>query len=152
MHLDCSQAAAYEACRVFRDRLVSSEHTARFDSILADTLRKHWRVNLDLTGSIFATLGGSAAQLTGKESCVLLRQSKGSDMFRSQLLRLQLGTRPASLHIQLGMTANGQLQLLACNVLATCYLLAGLPSKHAIELGQHVDCSLSTVSTIKWAL
>ncbi len=91
MHLDCSQAAAYEACRVFRDRLVSSEHTARFDSILADILRKHWRVNLDPTGSIFATLGGSAAQLTpGKDSCVLLRQSKGSDMFRSQLLRLQL--------------------------------------------------------------
>ena len=66
---DCSQAAAYEACRVFRDRLVSSEHTARFDSIMADTLRKHWRINLDLTGSIFATLGGPAAQLTaGKDA------------------------------------------------------------------------------------
>ncbi|KAL0018230.1 hypothetical protein WJX79_009392, partial [Trebouxia sp. C0005] len=66
---DLLQAAAYEACRVFRDRLVSSEHTLRFDSILAETLRKHWRVNLDLTGSIFATLGGPAAQLTaGKGS------------------------------------------------------------------------------------
>ncbi len=91
MHLDCSQAAAYEACRVFRDRLVSSEHTARFDSILTDTLRKHWRVNLDLTGSVFATLGGPAAQLTaGKDACMLLRQRKSSGMYRSQMLSLQL--------------------------------------------------------------
>ncbi len=88
---DCSQAAAYEACRVFRDRLVSSEHTARFDSIMADTLRKHWRINLDLTGSVFATLGGPAAQLTaGKDACTLLRQCKGTDTYRSQLVSLQL--------------------------------------------------------------
>ena len=56
------QAAAYEACRVFRDRLVHSDHTARFDSILADTLRKHWRVNLDVTSSVFATIGSPALQ------------------------------------------------------------------------------------------
>ena len=95
---DCSQAAAYEACRVFRDRLVSSEHTAKFDSIMADTLRKHWRINLDLTGSIFATLGGPAAQLTaGKDACMLLRQCKGTDMYRSQLLSLQLQQDTSSL-------------------------------------------------------
>lgn len=58
------QAAAYEACRVFRDRLVHSDHTARFDSILADTLRKHWRVNIDMASSVFATIGSPA--LKGK--------------------------------------------------------------------------------------
>lgn len=64
-----SQAAAHEACRVFRDCLVDSEHTAKFDSILANALRKHWRVNLDLTGSVFATLGSTTAQLTtGQET------------------------------------------------------------------------------------
>ncbi|KAL0047749.1 hypothetical protein WJX82_010930, partial [Trebouxia sp. C0006] len=81
---DLLQAAAYEACRVFRDRLASSEHIARFDSIMADTLRKHWRINLDLTGSVFATLGGPAAQLTaGKGSAgamqVLLNHWSSSD-------------------------------------------------------------------------
>ena len=57
------QAAAYEACRVFRDRLVHSDHTARFDSIVADTLRKHWRVNIDLSSSVFATIGSLALQV-----------------------------------------------------------------------------------------
>ena len=59
----CLQAAAYEACRVFRDRLVNAEQVARFDSILADTLRKHWRVNPDLTSSVFATIGSAASQV-----------------------------------------------------------------------------------------
>lgn len=57
------QAAAYEAGRAFRDRLVHSDHTARFDSILADTLRKHWRVNMDMTSSVFATIGSLALQV-----------------------------------------------------------------------------------------
>jgi len=58
-----------------------------------------------------------------------------------------IATRPASLHIQLGMTANGQLHCCwLANLLATCYLLAGLPSKHAVELGQPVGCSLSAVA------
>lgn len=59
----CLQAAAYEACRVFRDRLVHSDHTARFDSILTDTLQKHWRVKLNMASSVFATIGGSALQV-----------------------------------------------------------------------------------------
>jgi len=57
-----------------------------------------------------------------------------------------IATRPASLHIQLGMTANGQLQLLACGVLTTCYFLAGLPSKQALELGQFTGRSVSAVA------
>ena len=125
---------------------MSSEHTLRFDSILAETLRKHWRVNLDLTGSIFATLGGPAAQLTaGKDACMLLRQNKGSDMYR-KLLQSLTAIRPASLHIQPGMTVDGQLQLLARNLLTTWYRLAGLPSKHALEVEQPVDSSLSAVA------
>ena len=66
----CLQAAAYEACRVFKDCLVSSDHAAQFDSILANTLRKHWRVNLDLTSRTFATLGGPTLQLTTGETHV----------------------------------------------------------------------------------
>ena len=48
---------------MFRDRLVHSDHTARFDSILADTLQKHWRVSIDMTSSVFATIGSLPLQV-----------------------------------------------------------------------------------------
>ena len=38
---------------------------------------------------------------------------------------------------------NGQLQLLACNLLSACYFLAGLPSKHAVELRLPSFCNCS---------
>ena len=60
----CMQAAAYEACRVFKDRLVSSDDAARCDGILTGALRKHWRVNLDLSSSTFSTLSSPPAQST----------------------------------------------------------------------------------------
>lgn len=47
---------------MFRDRLVHSDHTARFDSILGDTLQKHWRGKIDMASSVFATIGSPALQ------------------------------------------------------------------------------------------
>ena len=60
---------------MFRDRLVHSDHTARFDSILADTLRKHWRANLDMTSSVFATLGGPGLQVKTGEARLVVASS-----------------------------------------------------------------------------
>ena len=55
---------------------MNTEHTARFDSILGDTLRKHWRVSLDLSSSVFATSGSPASQLrTGKAAVSLASMS-----------------------------------------------------------------------------
>ena len=56
------QAVAYEACRIFRDRLVGAEAAARFDALLAGTLRSHWRSAATLDGVLFATLGSSVEQ------------------------------------------------------------------------------------------
>ncbi|KAK9815706.1 hypothetical protein WJX72_008353 [[Myrmecia] bisecta] len=54
---DLLQAFAYEAARVFRDRLVGPAAAARFDGLLSDALRAHWRTSLDSTpGLLFVTL------------------------------------------------------------------------------------------------
>ncbi|KAL3130926.1 hypothetical protein ABBQ38_000251 [Trebouxia sp. C0009 RCD-2024] len=82
------QAAAYEACRVFRDRLVHSDHTARFDSILGDTLQKHWRGKIDMASSVFATIGSPALQ--GKAGTSQLQLSNWSSADYLQLVTEKL--------------------------------------------------------------
>ena len=52
---------AYEARRVFRDRLVDTESVGRFDSILNSLLRTQWHHNLDITDSFFTGLAGASS-------------------------------------------------------------------------------------------
>ncbi len=40
------EVCAYEACRVFRDRLVAKEDRNAFDNILASAIRASWAVNV----------------------------------------------------------------------------------------------------------
>ena len=63
---------------MFQDRLVHSDHTARFDSILADTLRKHWRVNIEMTSSVFATTGSLPLQVRSGKAMLAGAAAAGS--------------------------------------------------------------------------
>ena len=49
---------AYEAARVFRDRLVGPEACQRFDALLAGTLKQHWGAAPDLRDVFFTALAG----------------------------------------------------------------------------------------------
>lgn len=60
-HTSFVQVVAYEARRLFRDCLTTTEHTNTFDSILTDVLRKHWNVSLDSSGTLFTTIGAVSA-------------------------------------------------------------------------------------------
>jgi len=52
-------AVAYEANRVFRDRLVTNDALQRFDMILSSTIKKVWAVSPpDLRDTCFSALGG----------------------------------------------------------------------------------------------
>ena len=52
---------AYEARRVFRDRLVDVESMGRFDSILNSVLRTQWHHTLDITDSYFTGLASASS-------------------------------------------------------------------------------------------
>ena len=59
---------AYEAARIFRDRLVGAEACQRFDALLAGTLKQHWGAAPELRDVFFTALaggGGSAGKGTG---------------------------------------------------------------------------------------
>ncbi|KAJ0388932.1 hypothetical protein ATCC90586_011836 [Pythium insidiosum] len=45
---DVLDVVAYEARRLFRDRLVDSESIAKFDGILSSVLKQQWRHNIKL--------------------------------------------------------------------------------------------------------
>ncbi|CAM9278979.1 unnamed protein product, partial [Hapterophycus canaliculatus] len=70
--LDC---VAYEAQRLFRDRLVDADSRTRFDGMLNTQLRSVWGHTADLTGVFFTTLGegvrhaGTTTDGQGKEGC-----------------------------------------------------------------------------------
>ena len=54
------QVTAYQAKRLFRDRLVGSDSCDRFDSILLSALRNDWNLNTDqLKSQYFVTWGSS---------------------------------------------------------------------------------------------
>ena len=47
------EVAAHEAMRIFRDRLVDSDHQQRFDALLNGTMRSKWSVNVNIEGVHF---------------------------------------------------------------------------------------------------
>ncbi|KAG5188873.1 dynein heavy chain, N-terminal region 2-domain-containing protein [Tribonema minus] len=65
--LDC---LAYEAQRLFRDRLVDVEAESRFDGIIATALRTHWRYTPVLTDMFFSTLGQGVRHAAGGDAVV----------------------------------------------------------------------------------
>ncbi len=44
---------AYEACRLFQDRLVDNEARQQFDNILSTVLQEDWRTSVKLKGKNF---------------------------------------------------------------------------------------------------
>lgn len=59
---------AYEASRIFRDRLVDAEAEARFDSLLNSILRSHWNYKPSLTDVYYSSLlNTSTVFIGGKE-------------------------------------------------------------------------------------
>jgi len=67
---------AYEAQRLFRDRLVSHDSCHKFDSMLVTIMKSHWRARIDLGGCVFTTLargagvgggGGGGGESKGEE-------------------------------------------------------------------------------------
>lgn len=131
------QAAAYEACRVFRDRLVHSDHTARFDSILADTLRKHWRVNLDMTSSVFATIGSPVLQSKSGEGHVGCRFAAACSRLAAAS---SCGSQPPSCRVDLTPSV---LRNCGSSVLDTCQSGAAMCEPlHLAKVFQCLPCIL----------
>ncbi len=60
---------AYEACRLFRDRLVGGKSQEQFDTILTSVVRSDWSVDLSSLGHegkpLYVTWGASASQQQG---------------------------------------------------------------------------------------
>ena len=57
---------AYEACRLFRDRLVGQESQERFDTILSSVVRSDWSLDVSSLekegGAMYVTWGASQSQ------------------------------------------------------------------------------------------
>ena len=54
--VDLLEALYYEAGRTFRDRLVGADAVNKFDSLIANVFRKHWRKDgLGSTGNVYTT-------------------------------------------------------------------------------------------------
>ncbi|CAK9088100.1 Cytoplasmic dynein 2 heavy chain 1 (Dynein heavy chain isotype 1B) [Durusdinium trenchii] len=86
---------AYEANRIFRDRLVDADAKNRFDGILANVLRKDWQHRLDsLDEVVFSSLnapGGSVSFKTSEESKDEETKDGGEQsVSRHQLIRIPL--------------------------------------------------------------
>lgn len=90
------QAVAYEACRLFRDCLTTPQHASTFDSILADTLRKHWGTAVDASGALFTT-AGAVSTASGQ----LFLSQPTHVMLAALACALRIcGLRIAQLHLQ----------------------------------------------------
>ncbi|CAM9131219.1 unnamed protein product, partial [Ectocarpus sp. 4 AP-2014] len=83
--LDC---VAYEAQRLFRDRLADSDSRTRFDGMLNGQLRSVWGHTADLTGIYFTTLGegvrhaGATLEEQDPEGCAAEQVLKRLDQER----------------------------------------------------------------------
>lgn len=69
---------AYEARRIFRDRLVDTESQGRFDSILNSLLRTQWHHTADINDAFFTGLAG-ASSLGGRQGSEGKGQDQGDD-------------------------------------------------------------------------
>lgn len=58
---------AYEACRLFRDRLVGQKAQEKFDSLLDSVVRSDWSVDLSSRGggAMYVTWGAVSKQAAG---------------------------------------------------------------------------------------
>eukprot|EP00981_Chlorochromonas_danica_P004240 scaffold857_cov152-Ochromonas_danica.AAC.23 len=61
-------AVAYEACRIFRDRLVGTDCLSKFDQLLAGVLRTQFRHPLIAPESIFSSLSGARGANSSKNA------------------------------------------------------------------------------------
>ncbi|KAI3384587.1 hypothetical protein SNEBB_000072 [Seison nebaliae] len=62
------EIVAYEACRIFRDRLVNDEDKKTFDNILTECLQSDWNSNAASNDGFFVTWSGSERKVKGKTS------------------------------------------------------------------------------------
>ena len=62
------EICAYEARRVFRDRMVG-DHAEKCDNVIKSVIRSDWSVHLDnLDNSYYVTWGGSAKAVAAEQS------------------------------------------------------------------------------------
>lgn len=84
------EVVAYEACRIFRDRLVGAEPKSKFDQLVSSVLRSNLRATISSLDVIFSSLtsargGGGSSKTAGKDSS---EDDKGPEAVGGRLHRV----------------------------------------------------------------
>jgi len=76
------EVLAYEGMRIYRDRLVDADSAAKFDALLASTLRSQWGFNPDLRETLYSSLvaGARSKQAAATSARAGKAVADGADM------------------------------------------------------------------------
>ncbi|KAH3756292.1 cytoplasmic dynein 2 heavy chain 1 [Pelomyxa schiedti] len=84
----------YEACRVFRDRLVAESHQRAFDMVLNKVLKSDWQMEVDIRGEFFTTWSEQPSHSTLLDRTprkqVLSRIAKELSLFEREMRDLNI--------------------------------------------------------------